>query len=120
MDLLVQALFRAGECGVSDPITVAIHYAIISLYMHRSSGTKCAQVRVDTRLVPKLEVQVVAVADGAQMNQVGHKLVDGSIRAMNHPDQKYIVNRAIGSYNALVEAIFMYGGGETYRDQGSH
>ena len=72
-------------------------------------GTKRTQARVDHRV----EVQVVA--DGAQMNKVGHKLVEGSIRVMNHPDLKYIVHRAIGSYNAL-ENVFMYGGGETYNE----
>jgi hypothetical protein len=54
---------------------------------HRNKGTKRTHERVDH----KLEVQVVA--DGAQ-NKVGHKLVEGSIRVMDHPDQKYIVNRA--------------------------
>jgi hypothetical protein len=60
---------------------------------------------------------VQVVADGAQMNKVGHKLVEGSIRAMNHPDQKYIVHRAIGPYmHWRTENIFMYGGGETYNE----
>ena len=76
---------------------------------NRSRGTKRTQARVDHRV----EVQVVA--DGAQMNKVGLKLVEGSIRVMNHPDQKYIVHRAIGSFNAL-ENVFMYGGGETYNE----
>ena len=55
---------------------------------HRNKGTKRTHERVDH----KLEVQVVA--DGAQMNKVGDKLVEGSIRVMNHPDQKYILSIA--------------------------